>query len=188
MGKILIVAYSYTGNTYRIARGIQTLTEGDLYDIYPSQPYPMTYEELLEQVKREIRAKYRPGLLPLTVSPRGYDIVCAGSPNWCGTIAPPLYSWLCRNDLSGKVILPFCSHCGGEPGDMQRDIRKLCSRSDVREALQVLNDGGGGLKERIREWLEGNNIEWNGSAMAQAELLPEQRKKEADKDEIYKAG
>ena len=34
-----------------------------------------------------------------------------GKPNWCGTIAPPLASWLHKNDLSGKILLPFYSHC-----------------------------------------------------------------------------
>ena len=31
----LIVSYSYSGNTHRIARGIQEFTGGDRYEIYP---------------------------------------------------------------------------------------------------------------------------------------------------------
>ena len=50
----LIVSYSYSGNTQRIAREIQTVTGGDWSEIYPWQPYPMAFPELLEQVRREI--------------------------------------------------------------------------------------------------------------------------------------
>ena len=75
-----------------------------------------------------------------------------GSPNWCATIAPPLASWLYNNDLSGKIILPFYSHCGGVTGDVRNDIAKLCPKSDVREALSVLNDGGQNLTELLRQW------------------------------------
>lgn len=44
----LIVSYSYSGNTQRIAREIQTVTGGDWSEIYPWQPYPMAFPELLE--------------------------------------------------------------------------------------------------------------------------------------------
>ena len=37
----LIVSYSYSGNTQRIAREIQAVTGGDWSEIYPWQPYPM---------------------------------------------------------------------------------------------------------------------------------------------------
>lgn len=115
-GRPLIVSYSYSGNTHRIAQKIQSATDGDWCEIYPWQPYPMAFPELLEQVKKEVQAHYRPRLLPVSYSPHSYSVILAGTPNWCGTIAPPLASWLYKNDLSGKIILPFYSHCGGVSG------------------------------------------------------------------------
>lgn len=87
--RFLVVAYSYSGNTYKIAQVISRMTGGDFCDIYPWQPYPMSFPELLEQVRKEIAAKYRPRLLPFLYSPHHYDTIFVGSPNWCGTIAPP---------------------------------------------------------------------------------------------------
>ena len=92
--KILIVSYSYSGNTHRIAEEIRMAVGGDSYTIFPWQPYPMEFSELLRQVKEEVKTKYRPRLLPVNVVSANYDIIFAGSPNWCGTIAPPLHSWL----------------------------------------------------------------------------------------------
>lgn len=153
MGRPLIVSYSYTGHTQRIAQELQRMTNGDLCDIYPWQPYPMAFSELLCQVRQEVQNGYHPRLLPGTVSPADYAVILAGSPNWCGTIAPPLASWLAGHDLSGKLILPFYSHCGGVPCDFRRDIARLCPRADVREALGVMEDGMENQTEVLRGWL-----------------------------------
>ena len=157
MSRPLVVSYSYSGNTQRIAQGLQAMTGGDWCEIHPWQPYPMAFPELLEQVKREIQSQYRPRLLPGTRSPRPYQIIFVGSPNWCGTIAPPLASWLYKNDLTGKRILPFYSHCGGVSGDLRGDIARLCPNADVREALGLFDDGGD-LTDTLRQWFEKNRI------------------------------
>ena len=156
--QFLIVSYSYSGNTHRIARGIQEITGGNRYEIYPWQPYPMAFPELLKQVKKEVEHGYYPSLLPGSPSSASYQIVFAGSPNWCGKLAPPLASWLYKNDLSGKIVLPFYSHCGGVPADFREEITKLCPRADVREPLQVIGDGKGQLKGLIGKWIQENRI------------------------------
>lgn len=153
----LIVSYSYSGNTHQIAREIQAATGGDRCEIHPWQPYPTAFPELLEQVKRE--AGSRPRLLPSVLSPHPYSIVFAGSPNWCGTIAPPLAAWLYRNDLSGKLILPFYSHCGGAVGDIRGDIAKLCPEATVAAPLGVTGDGGDMRMKIIRQWLSSVGME-----------------------------
>ena len=53
--KILIVCYSYSGKTRRIAEMIQKQTGGRLSRIYPRQPYPADFQSLLTQVREEIR-------------------------------------------------------------------------------------------------------------------------------------
>ncbi len=164
----LIVSYSYSGNTHQIARELQVITGGDWCEIHPWQPYPMAFPELLEQVRQEIHSGFHPRLLPGARSPRFYPVIFVGSPNWCGTIAPPLASWLHKNDLSEKIILPFYSHCGGVRGNFQGDIARLCPKADVREALGVMNDGDKKLAVVLQNWLAktgffqtvGNMFEW----------------------------
>lgn len=151
--RTLIISYSYSGNTHLIAQRIHEITGGDWCEIYPWQPYPMAFAELLSKVREEVRTGYRPRLLPGILNPRPYSIIIAGSPNWCGTIAPPLTSWLSKNDLSGKIILPFYSHCGGVPCDFSGEIAKLCPGADVRPALGITGDGGDGLAGELRKWL-----------------------------------
>ena len=154
----LIVSCSYSGNTHRIAKSIQELTGGDRYEIYPWQPYPMAFPELLNQVKKEVEHGYHPILLPGAPPSVSYQVIFAGSPNWCGTIAPPLASWLYKNDLSEKIIYPFYSHCGGVPANFRKDIAKLCPKADVREPLEVIGDGGAELNKVIEKWIRKNQI------------------------------
>ena len=54
---------------------------------------------------------------------------------------------------SGKVILPFYSHCGGVKGNFQKDIARLCPKADVRVALGVMSDGNKNLTAVLQNWL-----------------------------------
>ena len=173
----LIVSYSYSGNTHRIAQAIQNLTNGDWSEIYPWQPYPMAFPELLEQVKQEIQSGYKPRLLPGFNLPKHYQVIFVGSPNWCGTISRPhreaagaytptdspvLPVPAILETPSGKLILPFYSHCGGVPCDFKRDISLLCPRAEVREALRVIDDGGDNLIKILQEWLDKMDVDHMG--------------------------
>lgn len=155
-GNVLIVCYSYSGKTRRIAEMIQRQTGGSLGRIYPRQPYPSDFERLLIQVKREIRTQARPPLLPVDEKADEYDVIFAGTPNWCGTIAPPLAAWLSANDMTGKTVLPFFSHCGGEDRGMEQAVRDLCPGAKVGSSLYVLENGSGDLQGRILRWLKDN--------------------------------
>ena len=151
---ILIVSYSYSGNTHRIAEEIGRQTGGRLCGIYPRQPYPSSFESLLAQVREEVRQGKKPALLPVSDSAENYDIIFVGSPNWCGTIAPPAASWLDRNDLQGKLILPFFSHCGGDRGNMEKAFLELCPGARLGESLYVLSDGKENLEKIVAAWLQ----------------------------------
>lgn len=153
---ILIVYYSYSGKTRRIAEEIRRQTGGRISQIYPRQPYPADFECLLKQVREENRAGKLPALLPVTENAGRYDMVFAGSPNWCGTIAPPLAAWLDQNDMTGKVVFPFFSHCGGEDKGMEQAVRNRCPETDTKNSLYVLENGSESLPYMVREWLKQN--------------------------------
>ena len=157
--KILIAYYSYSGKTRRIAEIIQEQTGGRLSQIYPRQPYPADFERLLKQVREETGTGKFPTLLPVTESVDQYDVIFAGSPNWCGTIAPPLAAWLKKNNMTGKVLLPFFSHCGGEDKGMEQAIRYLCPTAKTGSSLYVLENGRENPQDIIRTWLNQNFLE-----------------------------
>ena len=157
--KILIVCYSYSGKTRRIAEMIQKQTGGRLSRIYPRQPYPADFQSLLSQVREEIRTGRKVYLLSVEEKADEYDVVFVGSPNWCGTIAPPMASWLRENDLTGKKVIPFFSHCGGEDKGMEQAVRNLCPSAEMGSGLYVLENGSEDLYDMVRTWLKRNHLE-----------------------------
>lgn len=155
---ILIVCYSYSGNTLALARAIRQRTGGALTQVFPTQPYPARFSELLVQVQRELRGHYYPKLLPVSESPANYDLIFAGTPNWCGGIAPPLATYLRQNGgLAGKTVLPFYSHCGGDAGDIAGAVRALCPRAEVGPAFAATPDAAN-LDAALDAWLTGCGV------------------------------
>jgi len=150
---ILIAYFSRSGNTRKIANLIHKEVGGTLHEIRPAMPYPNSYNAVVEQAKEEIRAGYQPPLhttLDLTLS---FNTVFVGSPNWWGTIAPPVASFLSGVYLSGKRIAPFCTHDGGGLGRIESDITKLCPRSTILTSLKIYGSGTGNAQAEVSAWL-----------------------------------
>lgn len=129
--KVLIVYYSWGGNTKFAAEQIQKATGGTLFELNPVKAYPSVYRACTDQAKKEIQAGFKPELVSMPKDVNQYEIIFIGSPNWWSTIAAPLTSFLSTCDLSGKTIIPFITHGGGGMANCERDIRKLCPESRV---------------------------------------------------------
>ncbi|HOQ51880.1 MAG TPA: flavodoxin, partial [Candidatus Atribacteria bacterium] len=118
-GNILIAYYSRSGNTRKLAQLIHQKVGGTVHEIQPEIPYPASYNATVEQAKKEIQAGFRPPLKTKIEHIEAYDTIFLGSPNWWSTIAPPVATFLEENDLSGKTIIPFCTHGGGGRGRIE---------------------------------------------------------------------
>lgn len=67
-------------------------------------------------------------------------------------------TFLEQYDLSGKTILPFCSHGGGRFGQSLTAIAKLAPNSDIGEGLSVHYSGGNTLSDDVAAWLQANGM------------------------------
>ena len=76
-----------------------------------------------------------------------YDTILIGYPNWWASIPMPIATFLESYDLSGKTIIPFCSHGGGRFGQSLTAIAKLAHNSVIGEGLSVHYSGGSTLDE-----------------------------------------
>jgi len=82
-----------------------------------------------------------------------YDTIFVGSPNWWNTVAPPVATFLSENDLSGKTIVPFCTHGGGGLGRISKDIAELCPQSTILSSFEIYGSGGRDAQARVFAWL-----------------------------------
>lgn len=154
MHKTLIVYYSWSGNTRRVAEAIHEYVDGDMIEIEPEKPYPRSYHDVLEQARREIQSGYLPPLKMKVDNIDQYDVVFIGTPNWWGRLAPPVASFLSSHNLSDKTIAPFITHGGGGKGRILSDIKRLCPNSRILRELVIYEDGGGDLRRLVLGWLK----------------------------------
>ena len=155
---ILIAYYTYSGNTQKIARLILEKTGGELFNIQPKTTYPDSYNIVVEQAKKEIKAGFKPELVSNIDLPETFDTIFVGSPNWWSTIAPPVATFLTENDFSSKTIIPFCTHGGGGLGRIESDINKLCPNSKVLSSFEIYGSGGSSAQSLLVSWLHKLNI------------------------------
>ncbi len=150
---ILIVYFSRSGNTRTIANLIHQEVGGTLHEIVPRVPYPRSYNEVVDQAKEEIEAGYKPALRSRLDQFESYDTIFVGSPNWWNTIAPPVATFLSEHDMSGKAVVPFCTHGGDGLGRIGQDIAKLCPQSTILGSFEVYGSRTGEAQTRVSAWL-----------------------------------
>ncbi len=111
--KMLIVYYSFSGNTKYIAEKIREKTGGDVFEIETVKTYPSEYSALTEEAKRELQAGDLPALKKNPPDMSSYDLILVGGPVWWYTVATPVMSFLRQADFAGKKVSAFCTHEGG---------------------------------------------------------------------------
>ena len=151
---MLVVYYSHSGNTRKIAELIREQVDGDLYAIEPETAYPVSYDAVVKQAKKEIQAGFHPRLKTPAPAVAQYDAVFVGTPNWWSTLAPPIAAFLSEHDFAGRIVIPFCTHGGGGGGRVEKDLAGLCSGATVLPGLVLSGDGGAQAAMRIAAWLK----------------------------------
>lgn len=156
--RTLVVYFSATGNTKAVAEKIAELTGADIYEIVPAEPYTaddLDYNVSDCRANREMNdASARPAIGSDSIDVSGYDTVMIGYPIWWGTMPRIINTFLDTYDLSGKVILPFCTSGGSGVSQSVSDIRSVEPDADVRAGLRARNAQDSG----IESWLNENGI------------------------------
>ena len=152
--KILVAYYSHSGNTEAVAKHIHNIVGGDIFMIEPLTAYSTDYDTCVEQAKKEIEAGYKPALKAKVDDIASYDIIFVGTPNWWSTIAPPVATFLSDYDLSGKTIVPFCTHGGGREARCFTDMAKLCPQSTTADGFVVSGNSAKSSENEVNKWLK----------------------------------
>lgn len=151
--KILIVCFSRSGNTRALAEQIQTATGGKLVELEPVEPYPADYRLTVSRARRELASDAHPPLKTKIDDIDAYNLILLGSPNWGGSIAPPVKTFLSEHDLSGKTIAPFMTHGGSGLGRAASDIRRFAPRANLAEGLAVRGSAVSEAHRNVTTWL-----------------------------------
>ena len=151
--KILVVYFTWGGNSRTLSGYARDITGGDIFEIVPAQPYPSQYRATTEQARKELDDNYLPAIKNQINNLSSYDTIILCYPNWWGTIPQIVKRFLQDNDFSGKTIAPICTHEGSRMGRSLTDIRALCPNSTITEGLDVRGGSVGGARNTVRDWI-----------------------------------
>jgi len=157
---VLVVYFSYSnGNTRRIAERVQAALGADIAEIVPAVPYGASYQQVVEQGRREVEEGCRPAIRPLALDVGKYATIAVGTPTWWYTMAPVMRTFLSAHDWHGKTVIPFMTDAGW-PGHVIKDIEAACPGACFRPGMEVRFDSDGGSRmvtteKQLDEWLAG---------------------------------
>lgn len=166
MKKILIVYYSRRGenyydgglrileegNTEKAAKIIADAVGGALFQVETVKPYAEGYRACCGEAVAEWKRGARPEIRGHVQDLDAYDTIFVGFPIWCGTMPMCMYTFLEQCDLTGKTIVPFCTHEGSGFGTSLLDLERLCPGAVIAPALEVKGCRVDDNAERIAAW------------------------------------
>lgn len=152
--KMLVVFFSYSGNTRLIANKIKDELGCDILEIKPFVPYSNDYQKVVNDEQNSESSNHLPEIENIDVNIDIYDAIILGTPVWWYRPAPVIRTFLSRYNLKGKTIIPFATN-GGWVGRTFNEIKSICFESIVKDEINIEFDGNN-LKtdiEKINEWI-----------------------------------
>lgn len=160
-GKTLVVYYSATGNTKGVAEKIAKITDGNLFEIEPKEPYTdddldWTNDDSRVSKEHDDESLRDVELVSTTVDNwDSYDTVYIGYPIWWGIAAWPVDNFVKDNDFTGKTVIPFCTAASSGIGDSGNLLEKMAGTGDWKEGERFR---GGASESDISSWIDSLNL------------------------------
>ena len=156
-GKTLVVYFSATGNTERVAEVIADTTGGELFELEPVDPYTdedLNYNDDNSRVSQEYadESLRNVELVADTVDDwQDVERVYIGYPVWWGIAAWPVNTFVEANDFTGKTVIPFCTSASSGLGDSGELLAELAGTGDWQEGMRFRSSVS---DEDVVAWVE----------------------------------
>ena len=154
--KVLVVYYSASGNTKRVAEDIAEAADGDLFEITPAEPYTSDDLNWTNSDSRVSREHDDESLrdVPLTTTEvenwDDYDTVFIGYPIWWDLAPRIINTFIESHDLKGKTVIPFATSGGSTLAGSAAALKKTYPALNWREG-RLLNRAD---EKSIRNWVD----------------------------------
>ena len=152
--KVLVVYYSWGGNTRVVAEKLKAQLSADIVEIVPETAYPTDYSECVAQARKETKENSRPAIKTKVENLGDYDVILVGTPNWCSTIAPPVATFLEQNKFNGMKVALFVTHGGGGLSRCESDMRNIVSNAYFLKSGVFSGSNVASSDDDIAKWLK----------------------------------
>lgn len=151
----IVVYFSRTGNTEKIANYLLEITGADSYVIQAAVPYSdedIAYNNSSCRANQEQNDKtVRPEIADPISSLDGYDTVFLGYPIWWGEEPRIIDTFLESYDLSEKTVIPFCTSGSSGISVSEKNIAALVP---IGEQLAGKRFSASASKDEVQQWYD----------------------------------
>ena len=156
--KTLVVYYSASGNTRRVAEAIAQAANADIFEIVPTEVYTsddLNWTNANSRVSREHDDESLRDV-PLTTTEvpdwDSYDIVLLGYPIWWGIAAWPVDNFVKANDFTGKTVIPFATSSSSGMGQSGSLLAGMANGGDWQQGQRF---SSGVSEADVQAWVNG---------------------------------
>ena len=155
--KILVVYYSATGSTEKVAKQIANNLDAYLFEIVPKDIYTSDDLDWTDDNSRVSKEHDDESLrnVELTTTKVDnwdtYDTILIGYPIWWGIAAWPVNTFVASNNFDGKTVIPFCTSASsglGQSGDL---LAEIAGTGDWQEGKRF---SSGVSASEIKNWTD----------------------------------
>ena len=160
-GKVLVVYYSGSGHTARVATDIAEAAGADLFEITPVEPYSsddLDYTNDSSRVVQEYNDESLRDVALTTTTVENwddYDTVFIGYPIWWQIAAWPVNNFVKDNDFSGKTVIPFATSASSGMGESGTLLEEMAGTGDWQEGQRFAS---GASTEDVQAWVADLNL------------------------------
>lgn len=157
-GKTLVVYYSASGNTERVAKDIAEAAGADRFEIVPTEVYTSDDLDWTNPDSRVSREHDDESLrdVPLTTTEvpdwDSYDTVFIGYPIWWGIAAWPVDTFVKNNDFTGKTVIPFATSSSSGMGQSGSLLADMAGTGEWQEGQRF---SSGVSSDDVQSWVNG---------------------------------
>lgn len=152
--KTIIVYFSATGTTKKVAEKIALATYGKAIAIEPVKPYTsadLDWNDKQSRSSMEMAdASSRPAIRKCDVDFNAYDIVFLGYPIWWDLAPRIINTFIESHDLKGKAVIPFATSGGSSITGSVSALKRAYPALKWKEG-RLLNRAD---ENSIRAWLD----------------------------------
>jgi len=151
----LVIYFSRTGNTEKIAEYLIDITNADSYVIEAAVPYSdadIKYQDDNCRANKEQNDKsVRPEIANPIASIDSYDTIFLGYPIWWGQEPRIIDTFLESYDFSDKTVIPFCTSASSGIATSEKNIKALVP---IGNQLEGRRFSSGAIKEDVKAWYD----------------------------------
>ncbi len=138
----VVLYFSATGTTKKIAKKISEQIDSDIIEIVPKEKYEskdLDYNNDCRANREQKDSKARPEIKN-KIDISKYNTIYLGYPIWWGTNPKIILTLLDSYDFTGKTIIPFCTSGGSDIADSVNELRSYNSKLNIRDGKRFSSD------------------------------------------------